>query len=112
MAASRAGSRRSTGTTRPRCGRMSGCATREFPTAPAPAALESQQGACMKNELVIRSALAGLLALAAAAPSAAADKEKCFGVVKAGENDCASANGSHSCHAKAKADNLPEEWKY
>jgi uncharacterized membrane protein len=66
----------------------------------------------MKNELVIRSALAGLLALAAASPSAAADNEKCFGVAKAGENDCASASGSHGCHAKAKADNLPDEWKY
>lgn len=29
-------------------------------------------------------------------------KEKCFGVAKAGENSCASANGSHTCHAQAK----------
>ena len=29
-------------------------------------------------------------------------KEKCFGVAKAGENSCASANGSHACHAQAK----------
>ncbi len=66
----------------------------------------------MKNELLIRSALAGLLALAATGPSVAADNEKCYGVAKAGENDCASATGTHTCHAKAKADNLPEEWKY
>jgi len=66
----------------------------------------------MKNELVIRSALAGLLALVASGPSAAGDQEKCYGVAKAGENDCASATNTHMCHAKAKADNLPEEWKY
>ncbi|MGZ5858932.1 MAG: BufA1 family periplasmic bufferin-type metallophore, partial [Burkholderiaceae bacterium] len=31
------------------------------------------------------------------AHAADAEKEKCFGVAKAGQNDCASSNGSHSC---------------
>lgn len=41
----------------------------------------------------------------------AADKpemEKCYGVVKAGKNDCA-ANG-HSCAGQAKADKNANEW--
>jgi uncharacterized membrane protein len=39
-----------------------------------------------------------------------ADKEKCYGVAKAGKNDCA-ANG-HSCAGQAKVDNDPTEWAY
>ncbi|MBX9630557.1 MAG: DUF2282 domain-containing protein [Burkholderiales bacterium] len=72
----------------------------------------------MKHQIVIRSALAGLLAVAAAGGVLAgddmkkSDKEKCLGVAKAGANDCASANGSHSCAGQAKKDNDPNEWKY
>jgi uncharacterized membrane protein len=40
----------------------------------------------------------------------ASDKDMCYGVAKAGKNDCA-ANG-HSCAGHAKADNDPAEWKY
>ena len=62
-------------------------------------------------------ALAGALATALASLSAPvsakeSSKEKCFGVAKAGQNDCASANGSHSCAGQAKADKDPNEWKY
>ncbi|EGF33080.1 putative signal peptide protein [Oxalobacteraceae bacterium IMCC9480] len=46
------------------------------------------------------------------AASAAADKEKCFGIAKAGQNDCATASGSHSCAGQAKKDMDPTEWKY
>lgn len=38
------------------------------------------------------------------------DKEKCYGVVKAGKNDCASKANSHSCATFAKTDNDPNEW--
>lgn len=38
------------------------------------------------------------------------EKEKCYGVVKASKNDCASASGSHSCHAAATADGMGDEW--
>ena len=31
-------------------------------------------------------------------------KEKCYGIAKAGKNDCAAANGSHSCAGQAKAE--------
>lgn len=36
--------------------------------------------------------------------------EKCLGVVKAGKNDCASVNKSHSCAGQAKADSDASEW--
>jgi uncharacterized membrane protein len=72
----------------------------------------------MNHQLIIRSAFAGLLAVATAGGAIAADdmkkadKEKCLGVAKAGANDCATANGSHSCAGQAKKDNDPNEWKY
>lgn len=36
------------------------------------------------------------------------DKEKCYGVVKAGKNDCAGAG--HSCQGQAKKDSDPKEF--
>ena len=70
----------------------------------------------MKNRSLIAStAISSLLALGAlgvatSANAAEGAKEKCYGVAKAGQNDCA-ANG-HSCQGQAKADNDPTEWKY
>jgi uncharacterized membrane protein len=46
------------------------------------------------------------------ANAADADKEKCFGIAKAGQNDCASVIGSHSCAGQSKKDNDPTEWKF
>lgn len=60
---------------------------------------------------LIAAALAGLMA-APVASVAASDKEKCYGIAMAGKNDCADANGAHSCAGQAKADKLPAEWKY
>lgn len=37
------------------------------------------------------------------------ETEKCYGVAKAGQNDC--ANGKHGCATLAKVDRDPEEWK-
>ncbi len=60
----------------------------------------------VKKSTAIASAMTGLLALGAqfiAAPAMAADdKEKCYGVVKAGKNDCATKGGS--CAGTAKMD--------
>ncbi len=42
----------------------------------------------------------------------AAEKEKCYGVAKAGKNDCANAAGTHSCAGQAKVDNDPGEWLF
>ena len=70
----------------------------------------------MDHQNVVRSALIGLLTLGVAGATAAhaqsADKEKCFGVAKAGQNDCANAAGTHSCAGLSKKDNDPGEWKY
>jgi uncharacterized membrane protein len=69
----------------------------------------------MKQQALVSSALAAALSLGLVAQAEAQDKaakEKCYGVAKAGQNDCASANGSHSCAGQAKMDNDPNEWKY
>lgn len=42
---------------------------------------------------------------------AAGDKEKCYGITKAGGNDCASA-GNNSCAGTQKADYDGKAWKY
>lgn len=45
-------------------------------------------------------------------PSPTAYKaEKCYGIAKAGLNDCA-ARGVHSCSGTAKLDNDPSSWVY
>ena len=36
--------------------------------------------------------------------------EKCYGVVKAHKNDCASKANKHSCSGQAKVDGDPNEW--
>ena len=71
----------------------------------------------MNKRLIASSTLASVLALAAAQAQAqaadkAAAKERCFGIVKAGQNDCAADNGSHSCAGQTKVDNDPNDWKF
>jgi uncharacterized membrane protein len=68
----------------------------------------------MKSQLT--AAVAGLLALGISAAASAGpvatpkDSEKCYGIAKAGKNDCGTAK--HACAGEAKADNDPAEWKY
>lgn len=65
----------------------------------------------IKASAVAVSSLIALGSTLLANPSFAADKpgmEKCYGVVKAGKNDCA-ANG-HACAGQAKADRNAGEW--
>ncbi|WP_148714312.1 BufA1 family periplasmic bufferin-type metallophore [Chitinolyticbacter meiyuanensis] len=64
----------------------------------------------MNKPLLAASALAAVLGATVATPALAAEKEKCFGVAKAGQNDC-KANG-HSCAGQAAADNDKAEWKF
>lgn len=69
----------------------------------------------MKNPALVSSALAAALSLGLVAQAHADDKaarEKCYGVAKAGQNDCATANGSHGCASLSKSDKDPNEWKY
>ncbi|WP_114767725.1 DUF2282 domain-containing protein [Vibrio rhodolitus] len=57
-----------------------------------------------KSNLAVTAAITGLLAMGTltAAPAVAADKEKCYGVSKAGKNDCATKTSS--CAGTAKED--------
>ncbi len=64
----------------------------------------------------LRVALAAALVGAAFAASAAAAERKvegvrCYGVAKAGENDCANASGSHSCAGLSRVDYSGAEWR-
>ena len=70
---------------------------------------------------LLTSAVAGLIALGFGAQATGHDaaaettdkggaKEKCYGIAKAGQNDCGTA--THTCAGQAKKDNAPDEWKY
>ena len=60
-----------------------------------------------KSNLAVTAAVTGLIALSGtmltAAPAVAGEKEKCYGVSKAGKNDCATK--TTSCAGSAKEDN-------
>lgn len=62
--------------------------------------------------LTAASVLALGLAFVPADSDAAGAKEKCFGVVKAGKNDCGAKDGSHSCAGQASTDAGANEWVY
>jgi len=62
--------------------------------------------------LSLATALLGAVSMAAVTlPAQAADGVKCFGVSKAGENDCANAAGTHSCKGQSTVDYDGGEWK-
>jgi uncharacterized membrane protein len=68
----------------------------------------------MKMTNAAITAISSLLTLGAASfatPAGAADKpdvEKCYGVTKAGKNDCAAAK--HSCAGQSKVDGDGKDW--
>ena len=70
----------------------------------------------MKNQQALMSAVAGLVALGLTAVANAgpveqkAGTEKCYGIAKAGKNDCGTAK--HACAGESKTDNDKSEWKY
>ena len=69
----------------------------------------------MPSRTLLQSAIAGVVALGIAQAAQGQDakaqpKEKCYGIAKAGQNDCGTAR--HSCAGKATKDNAPDEWKY
>lgn len=70
----------------------------------------------MNHRLAASSALASVLALGLVAQVAAQDanagKDKCYGIAKAGQNDCASLSTTHSCSGQTKDDMSPADWKY
>lgn len=67
----------------------------------------------MTQRAMIAATAAAVMSLSLAAmPAAAQDKEKCFGISKAGQNDCSSVAGTHSCAGQSKVDMDKMEWKY
>ncbi len=66
----------------------------------------------MINKLLSASAMLAFVAQTGVVHAAdeGAAREKCYGVVKAGKNDCAS-NGN-SCAGQGKKDKDPNDWVY
>ncbi len=68
----------------------------------------------MNNRRMIAAAMGSLLLLGLASSSAmAGDKpemEKCFGIAKAGKNDCSSNKSAHSCAGQATKDRDPMDF--
>ena len=68
----------------------------------------------MSKRTLMVAAAASLMSMSFVAMNAHAadEKEKCFGVSKAGQNDCSSVSGAHSCAGQSKVDMDKMEWKY
>ena len=67
----------------------------------------------LTNQTLIATAVATLLSAATVTSQAAdanADKEQCAGVIRAGQNDCATS--TNACHSHVTVDNDPEAWIY
>jgi len=70
----------------------------------------------MNKDLMARSAIAGLMSLSllSAGSALAQDKkdmEKCWGISKAGQNDCGSNKTAHSCAGQSKMDYDSNDFK-
>lgn len=67
----------------------------------------------MNQRALIAAAAASLLStVLMSAPAVAQEKEKCYGIAKAGQNDCSNLAGTHSCAGQSKVDSDKGEWKY
>jgi uncharacterized membrane protein len=67
----------------------------------------------MNQRALIAAAAASLLStVLLSTPAVAQEKEKCYGIAKAGQNDCANLAGTHSCAGQSKVENDKGEWKY
>ena len=67
----------------------------------------------MSQRAILAAAAATLLSSSfLATPAMAQAKEKCYGIAKAGQNDCGNLSGTHSCAGQSKVDNDKGEWKY
>jgi uncharacterized membrane protein len=66
----------------------------------------------MDQKQLLAAAVAGLLALGAnTALAQKKDQEKCWGVAKAGQNDCGSNKTAHSCAGHSTMDYDPDDFK-
>ena len=65
------------------------------------------------NHNALSAAIGSLLVLGLVGSAAAADApamEKCFGIAKAGKNDCSAKGSSHSCAGHATKDGDPTDF--
>jgi len=65
----------------------------------------------MDQKTLVAAAVAGLFALGTAGLAQAADQEKCWGVAKAGQNECGSNKTAHACAGQSKMDYDPNDFK-
>ncbi len=65
----------------------------------------------VKKALLAGIAFTGVAVTAQSYAAPSWPKEKCYGIAKAGQNDCG-VPGGHDCSGGAKADNDPKEWIY
>jgi uncharacterized membrane protein len=67
----------------------------------------------MDQKTLVAAAVAGLFALGAQGGALAAEhaQDKCWGVAKAGQNDCGSDKTAHSCAGESKMDYSPNDFK-
>ena len=68
----------------------------------------------MSKTIALSSAIAAGVAMASANDVYAGNSkmEKCYGIVKAGKNDCAIASQGTSCAGQAKKDGISDAWIY
>jgi len=66
--------------------------THSFVPSPVP---NPEEHSIMTNKILVASALAAVMSMSAAGSTQAAENEKCYGIAKAGKNDCQTA--THSC---------------
>ncbi len=64
----------------------------------------------LKKKFITSMVIGTASMVIAAAPASAKDMEKCYGVVKAGKNDCGDSKGKHSCAGQATKAGDKSEW--
>ncbi len=68
----------------------------------------------MDKHDLLTAAIGGVLALGLAGNACAEEKkiemERCFGITKAGKNDCGSQKAGHSCAGQASKSNDPNDF--
>ena len=62
----------------------------------------------MRTTVFVASALAAALSVAPVASAQAQETEQCYGVAKAGQNDCQA--GSHDCKGQSEVDADPDSF--
>jgi uncharacterized membrane protein len=62
----------------------------------------------MKNTILVASALAAALSASVSSAAQAQETERCYGVAKAGQNDCRSAG--HDCKGQSEVDADPDSF--